>query len=321
MATFTTNKPFLSPFPATYGSGISILQLTNTIVDGTEYKRAIQVNYLGTDGKTWRATIGGNADLELVTIDRPPFPPIPIGVKGTLRAYLQEEKLTGDSFETAWSLSKVTVKAEDVYAAIKNPSLIGSLAEKVLKGNDILNLSPFDDPAPSQTDAVVRGFRGNDIMHGGAGNDRLQGDAGKDELWGEAGDDALTGGTGKDNLRGGADADTFIYLSKQDSRKNERNRDLIVDFNAAEGDTIDLSAIDAIPSSAANDAFVFIGSESFSGSSTRGEVRFVTIPGTANGLLEINLAGGANQKIPEMQIELQGVTAFDPVATPQMLVF
>ena len=48
--------------------------------------------------------------------------------------------------------------------------------------------------------------------------------------------------------------------------------DVVADFNRAEGDRIDLSAIDADVYAAGNQAFTFIGTAAFSG--TPGEIRY-----------------------------------------------
>ncbi len=66
---------------------------------------------------------------------------------------------------------------------------------------------------------------GNDTLNGGAGNDILYGQGGNDILIGGAGDDILYGGTG---------ADTFVW------QKGDIGHDVIKDFNASEGDRIDL---------------------------------------------------------------------------------
>ena len=89
-------------------------------------------------------------------------------------------------------------------------------------------------------DDKLDGGDGNDTLKGGAGNDTLDGGAGNDKLRGGAGDDFLTGGTGDDSLTGGDGADTFIFEAGF-------GIDVIADFNAAEGDLIDLTAFgDAI---------------------------------------------------------------------------
>jgi Ca2+-binding RTX toxin-like protein len=91
----------------------------------------------------------------------------------------------------------------------------------------------------------VLGNDGNDIILGEAGNDRLLGQAGDDWLIGGPGNDTLDGGAGRDTLsggqgadvlRGGADADIFRLTF------GETQGDAILDFNAAEGDRLVLSA-------------------------------------------------------------------------------
>ncbi len=74
-----------------------------------------------------------------------------------------------------------------------------------------------------------------DVLHGGAGDDLLFGGGGHDTLHGGAGDDLLIGGTGNDILTGGSGSDTFTWL------KGDDGHDVIKDFNASEGDRIDLS--------------------------------------------------------------------------------
>ncbi|WP_218189572.1 S-layer family protein, partial [Pseudomonas sp. PA15(2017)] len=69
------------------------------------------------------------------------------------------------------------------------------------------------------------------------GSDKLYGGAGDDILYGQGGDDLLVGGPGDDILFGGAGADTFAW------QKGDFGKDVIKDFNVAEGDTIDLSSL------------------------------------------------------------------------------
>lgn len=69
---------------------------------------------------------------------------------------------------------------------------------------------------------------GNDILDGGAGNDTL---------YGEGGDDILIMGLGADHAYGGAGADTFAVTTI------DGLVDTIHDFNAAEGDTINIADV------------------------------------------------------------------------------
>ncbi len=95
---------------------------------------------------------------------------------------------------------------------------------------------------------------------------------------GNAGNNAITGGLGRDTLTGNAGADTFLFRSIQDSGNSQSLTDRITDFSAAQGDRINVSGIDAISSTVADDAFTFIGVSAFSaaGSARSFEVSGVT---------------------------------------------
>ena len=80
----------------------------------------------------------------------------------------------------------------------------------------------------------------------------------------------LSGGLGADILTGGAGADTFMYFSTSESEPSGLWGDSITDFSFLEGDRIDVQAIDAVLMTAADEAFAFIGSATFSNS---GQIR------------------------------------------------
>ena len=89
--------------------------------------------------------------------------------------------------------------------------------------------------------------------------------------------DVLIGSWSMDTLTGGTGADTFLFETGHTGRWMG-NADVITDFNQAEGDLIDLSAIDAI-AGGADDAFTFLGTADFSG--TAGELRSFVFNGNA----------------------------------------
>jgi Ca2+-binding RTX toxin-like protein len=93
---------------------------------------------------------------------------------------------------------------------------------------------------------------------GSAFNDRLTGDAEDNHLWGGVGRDRIGGGDGADTLAGGAGADLLagsdgadVFVFAEIDSPIER----IIDLEA--GDTIDLSAIDAI-AGGDDDAFTLV---------------------------------------------------------------
>jgi len=118
---------------------------------------------------------------------------------------------------------------------------------------------------------TINGAAGNDSLYGGNGRDKLNGASGADSLFGGANDDTLSGGFGSDRLTGGLGADTFIFANTTQSGIGSA-ADIITDFSANQGDIINLRAIDA-KSGAGNQAFTFIGFDSFS--SEKGELRIV----------------------------------------------
>lgn len=135
--------------------------------------------------------------------------------------------------------------------------------------------------ALSQSD-TIRGSAYNDVLKGFNGNDNLFGNGGSDRLYGDAGNDRLTGGAGKDTMIGSAGSDVFDFNARTESAATATTADIIVDFTRSQ-DKIDLSTIDALDSSAANNTFVFRGTSAFS-STTAGEVRYqkYDLAGTAN---------------------------------------
>lgn len=119
-------------------------------------------------------------------------------------------------------------------------------------------------------DNVLEGRGGKDSLAGNEGSDTLIGGYGKDKLNGQKGKDEIIGGPGQDTLRGGANKDNFVFVSHVDSRRGPLNRDTIEDFQK-NLDQIDLSQVDA-RAGPGNQAFTFIGTSDYSGSS--GELRF-----------------------------------------------
>jgi serralysin len=81
--------------------------------------------------------------------------------------------------------------------------------------------------------SLVAGNIGADTLFGGTGPDTLRGGQGDDSIAGGSGNEQIWGDLGNDTLRGGAGADTF-HLRVGDGQ------DVVVDFNAAEGDRVQL---------------------------------------------------------------------------------
>ena len=110
-----------------------------------------------------------------------------------------------------------------------------AVADAVLvggEGDDVLIGGEGDD--------VLTGGEGDDELHGGGGSDTLFGGAGDDKLFGDDGEDILIGGAGADELTGGGDADVFVFTKEA---LEDGLLDQILDYNFAEGDTVDLSQL------------------------------------------------------------------------------
>ncbi len=134
-----------------------------------------------------------------------------------------------------------------------------------------INVADTAAPGRDQPNVLVGGV-GADVLSGGVGRDIIRGLGGDDVLDGGRGRDTLVGGAGADRLTGGGGQDVFLFRNVSDS--TAASSDTIVDFNSAQKDRIDLSAIDADTGSAADDGFRFVGSAMFSGHA--GELRFET---------------------------------------------
>jgi T1SS-143 domain-containing protein len=96
-----------------------------------------------------------------------------------------------------------------------------------------------DQAAPDvdTTHATDGGF----VLNGLDGNDILIGSDGDDILNGGDGNDILFGGSGFDTLTGGDDADTFRF--DETAFEDIHVTDVITDYNLAEGDALDVTAL------------------------------------------------------------------------------
>ncbi len=120
-----------------------------------------------------------------------------------------------------------------------------------------------------------------------------------DFLLGGAGNDLLMGGAGRDFLKGGSGADLFRFSGGDFTGATLATADVIYDFSEAEGDRIDLSAIDARPG-IGDEAFRFLGNAAFSGSA--GELRITQDSGYL--MLEGEITGDG---LADFAIRLDGL--------------
>jgi serralysin len=140
----------------------------------------------------------------------------------------------------------------------------GSGGSNFLRGEDghdsIIGGAGFDDIHGNKGSDTARGGLGDDWVVGGQDNDTLYGDEGDDVVHGSMGYDNLDGGVGADTIRGGQHDDVLYGRDGADWMSGDRGSDTIsggagadlfnafvgsgldriVDFNAAEGDRIQL---------------------------------------------------------------------------------
>jgi Ca2+-binding RTX toxin-like protein len=143
----------------------------------------------------------------------------------------------------------------------------------------------------------ILGSDADDRLLGSAGANSIAGRAGNDTIDGRAGNDTIAGSEGADVLFGGAGLD-HIYTVRSEFNLDDDARDIVkfrkiaesgasvagadvieyfVSKAGAGGDRIDLSAIDADPASAGNQAFAFRGTGAFTAAA--GEVRYTVSGG------------------------------------------
>jgi Ca2+-binding RTX toxin-like protein len=180
--------------------------------------------------------------------------------------------------------------------------LRGGLGADTLEGggdNDTLFGGQGDDVLEGgQGVDNLNGEEGQDLLLGGADADVLRGDAGDDTLEGGAGNDTLIGGLGADQMEGGLGADRFAIFSLADAQG-----DIILDFNPAQLDRLDLSRLDANAGMAGDQAFAWIGNAAFGG--VAGQLRF------ANEVLQGDVTGDG---VADFQIGLTGVFSLSAAA-------
>ena len=153
------------------------------------------------------------------------------------------------------------------------------------------------EPAASGT-----GNAQNNLITGNTLANALSGAGGADTLQGGEGNDTLNGGAAGDVLEGGAGKDRFVYLNVSESQNGVGLRDSIIGFSTADGDLVDLKAIDANISVGGDQAFTFIGTNPFSANATA-QLRFDPATGTL-------YASNDTDTIAELAIVLVGITAF-----------
>jgi Ca2+-binding RTX toxin-like protein len=202
----------------------------------------------------------------------------------------------GEGYDRVFASTSYSILGQDdieelrLLNAAGNSSAEGNSSNNTLVGNASAN--------------TLMGYGGNDMLDGGASADVLLGGEGDDTMLGGAGVDVLTGGVGRDAMSGGADLDFFIFHDTVETGLTEGTADAITDFSIADGDRINVGAIDADVYADGNQAFTFIGQAAFSG--TPGEINYYH----AGGNTYIQLQTG-------MSADVEGVIRLDGIHNPE----
>jgi len=206
---------------------------------------------------------------------------------GTGKNTLDFTKSSGVRLALDGSIDATGWAADDTYTGFDN--LLGSN-----KGNDTLI-----------------GNANDNLLKGGGGNDVLNGLAGADLIYGGNGADTLAGGTGNDFLFGDLGADKFAFTELDLAGTSISAFDIVEDFNAAEKDRIDLSAVDANTTLVKDQAFTFIGSAAFHNKA--GELRIEAQSGGVRVFGDTNGDGTADFMISvtNLTLSLAGLVAAD----------
>jgi Ca2+-binding RTX toxin-like protein len=141
--------------------------------------------------------------------------------------------------------------------------------EKPGEGTDTIGTAFFSAGTytmPTNIENLDVRFGGGSVI-GNALDNMIDGNGSEQAIDGKDGDDTIVGGNGADKLTGGMGSDRFVYSDWSDSATSTlwHNVDVITDFSQTENDKIDLSPIDADPTTAGHQQFDFIGSNAFSG--------------------------------------------------------
>lgn len=191
-----------------------------------------------------------------------------------LRGMGGDDTLRGDRGNDSMDGSEGFDYADYFYTRGGTISLLDSYADVRGAGHDVLH--NIEGVHGSRRNDTIIGSTVANHLWGEAGKDKLYGLEGDDDLVGGLGDDRLVGGAGTDLLYGGAGADRFVFEADVLGPTIDR-ADRIMDFARSEGDRVVVREIDADLTTAANDAFTFIGTDAFSGQA--GELRYYVANG------------------------------------------
>lgn len=163
-------------------------------------------------------------------------------------------------------------------------------------GRDSISYEPRDDDFTQGGSGVTVDLGAGRAQTGASrfetlrGIEDVVGSGADDAIFGNRGANRITGGLGGDQLTGRGGADTFIWRAAAEAG------DLVTDFKSAQGDRLDLSAMDANLGAAGDQAFRLVAG--FTGQA--GQLRF------AGQVLAGDVTGDG---LADFEIALSGVSA------------
>ena len=155
----------------------------------------------------------------------------------------------------------------------------------------------------------LTGSHFDDKLFGDTNANTISGGAGNDTIYAGSGDDTLIGGAGADSLYGGKGADHFVFTAVGDS--TPAASDTIFDFSSAQGDKIDLRAIDANATLAGTQHFDFIGT-----ASTHAAGDLQVSYGSGYGLLSGYIDG---DQTADFVVRINGIDATHPLLSSDLI--
>lgn len=219
-----------------YRSNSETLKINFTVIEGISVSSVELGTRSFNDGEQLQYRINGGA---WQTIESNTWSP---NVTINSNNAISTLELRAGNEGSEFSIDSARVSYTKIIAADESSNITLSLGATVTDGSGDKASTDFNvviDP-----DHSLQGTTGNDslmgsdladTLRGESGDDQLNGGTGNDLLVGGAGDDILIGGLGDDQLTGGSGADTFTW------KAGDLGKDSILDFNASEGDRIDLS--------------------------------------------------------------------------------
>jgi Ca2+-binding RTX toxin-like protein len=129
----------------------------------------------------------------------------------------------------------ILINQQEASVAFFHEKLFGEGSSSIAKAQLATDVKSSNTPATT-TSSKQTGTPANDNIRGSGENDVIVGLAGNDIISGQAGNDNIDGSEGNDYIIGGPGNDTLARGEGQDNYICGAGKDIVLDFNATEGD-------------------------------------------------------------------------------------